>query len=203
LIVDDQESERSARAMSIGCCFWNSEIDTAINGEDFRNWLKKNHKKERKIEIILDKRHTGKPAPTHKELMEEAICFGWIDTIIKKIDNETYLRTFVKRNEKSKWSNNTLSYAKDLIKRKVMTPEGLKFYKLGLKILPHDHNIPKNPEMPEELKITLDKNKKAKEIFNKYPPSKKKMLYKWSIHAKLPETKTKRINRIIQGKEIS
>ncbi len=52
--------------------------------EDFRKWLSKNHDKENKIGLILHKKHTGKKSPSHHELMEEAICFGWIDTIIKK-----------------------------------------------------------------------------------------------------------------------
>ena len=54
----------------------------------WRNWLKKNHLSKRKIAVIVYKKHTGKPSPNHKELMEEAICFGWIDTTIKRFDHE-------------------------------------------------------------------------------------------------------------------
>ena len=76
--------------------------------------------------------------------MEEAICFGWIDTTIKRLDEDTYLRHFSRRNKNSKWSDNTLGYAKQLIKEKKMTPIGLEFYKEGLKKPTHDHGIPKN-----------------------------------------------------------
>ena len=86
---------------------------SAFNRNDFRKWLEENHNKETKVGIILHKRHTGKPAPTHRELIEEAICFGWIDTIIKKLDDDRYLRNFSRRNNNSKWSDNTLGYAKN------------------------------------------------------------------------------------------
>ncbi len=86
---------------------------SVFDRNDFRKWLEENHNKETKVGIILHKRHTGKPAPTHRELIEEAICFGWIDTIIKKLDDDRYLRNFSRRNNNSKWSDNTLGYAKN------------------------------------------------------------------------------------------
>ena len=172
---------------------------TAFTKDDFRKWLQEHHLTEKKVRIILHKRHTGKSAPTHRELLEEAIFFGWIDTTLKRLDENQYQRNFVKRNEKSKWSENTLGYAKELLKSGRMSAEGIKYYKLGLKTPTHDAGIPKNPEMPEELAIVLRKNKKAKHFFDKYPPSHKKMLYRWILHAKLPETRAKRIQKIIEG----
>ena len=172
---------------------------SAFDRNDFRKWLEENHNKETKVGIILHKRHTGKPAPTHRELIEEAICFGWIDTIIKKLDDDRYLRNFSRRNNNSKWSDNTLGYAKKLIKEGKMTPMGLKFYKLGLKKPTHDEGIPKNSTMPLELKNALSIDKKAKDNFDTFSPSKKKMLYKWILRAKLPETSKKRVNTIIKS----
>jgi len=169
----------------------------ALDRNDFRKWLEKNHDKEKKVAVILHKKHTGKTSPSHRELMEEAICFGWIDTTIKKIDENKYLRYFAKRNKNSKWSDNTLSYAKDLIKRKKMTKVGIEFYKEGLKKPTHDHGIPKNPDMPQELKKALEKNNKAMENFSKFSPSVKRTFYRWILRAKMPETKDKRIKQII------
>ena len=174
-----------------------TETITAFSKGDFKKWLRKNHKKERKVSVIVYKKHTGKSL-THRELVDEAICFGWIDTTIKRLDEDRYMRNFTKRNKNSRWSENTLRYGKELIKKGKMTPEGLRFYKLGFKKLPHDHDIPKNPNMPEELKKALSKNKKAKEKFDNLAPSKKKMFYRWIIRAKLLETKKKRIRKIIE-----
>ncbi len=170
----------------------------ALNRNDFRKWLKQNHEKENKVAVILYKKHTGKPAPSHRELMEEAICFGWIDTTIKRLDENKYIRTFSKRNKNSKWSDNTLGYAKELLKQKKLTPVGLKFYKEGLKRPTLDSEIPKNPNMPIELKKALNKNKKAEKNFEKFPPSTKKMLYRWILSGKLKETRIKRIKSIVE-----
>jgi uncharacterized protein YdeI (YjbR/CyaY-like superfamily) len=170
---------------------------TAYSRKDFRDWLKKNHAKERRVAVVLHKRHTGKDAPTHRELLEEAICFGWVDTTIKRLDEDTFLRHFAKRSQKSKWSDNTLSYAKDLIKRKLMTPTGLEYYKAGLSRPTHDHGIPRNPDMPLELKQALSKNKTAQANFEAFPPSTKRMLYRWLLRAKLAPTRAKRVNQIV------
>src|SRR3989344_5714710 len=107
--------------------------------EDFSNWLAKNHTKERKIGLVIHKKHTGKKSPSHHELMLEGIRYGWIDTTIKRLDENKFIRFFVKRNEKSRWSYNTLGYAKKLIREKKMAPSGLKAYNEGRKNLPHDY----------------------------------------------------------------
>ena len=166
------------------------------NSKDFRNWLMKNHLNKNRVILILYKRHTGKPAPSHRELIEEAICFGWIDTTVKKLNDNMYLRNFVKRTKNSRWSLNTLSYAKQLIKENRMSPEGLRVYKEGLKKLPHDYGVSKNPEMIPDFKLELSRNK-ILEKFEELPPSKKKVILRWIIRARLPETRKKRIKKMI------
>jgi uncharacterized protein YdeI (YjbR/CyaY-like superfamily) len=175
---------------------------TAFTRDDFRKWLAGNHDKEDKVSVIVYKKHTGKPSPSHKELMEEAICFGWIDTVIKKLDENRYIRTFSRRNKNSKWSNNTISYAKDLIKRKKMTSAGLKFYKEGLKKPTHDFGIPKNPDMPVELKIALSKHKIAKDNFENFSASIKRTFYRWILRAKRDETRNKRIKVTVEKAKV-
>jgi len=173
-----------------------------LSFKDFRKWLTKNHDKENKVSLVLYKKHTGKSSPSHKELMEEAICFGWIDTTVKRFDENKYIRNFSKRNNNSKWSDNTQNYAKELIKQKRMTPTGLKFYKEGLKRPTHDFGIPKNPDIPLELKIGLNKNKKARKNFDSFPASTKKMIYRWILRGKREETKSKRIRITVEKAEI-
>ncbi|MBS3102150.1 YdeI/OmpD-associated family protein [Candidatus Woesearchaeota archaeon] len=169
----------------------------AFSRKDFRKWLEKNHETENKVAVIIYKKHTGKPFPSHRELIEEAICFGWIDTTIKRIDEDKFLRNFAKRNKNSKWSDNTLSYAKDLIKRGLMTSTGLKYYDEGLSRPTHDHGIPKNPAMSKELEEELKKNKAAWKNFNDFPPSAKRTFYRWLLRIKGEETRKKRIKQIV------
>ena len=170
-----------------------------LDRNDFRQWLIKNHDKETRVAVVLHKKHTGKPSPTHRELMEEAICFGWIDTTVKRIDENKFLRNFSRRNKNSKWSDNTLRYAKQLAKQGKMTEAGLRFYREGLKKPTHDHGIPKNPTIPLELKQALAKDKNAKEVFDTFSPSKKKMLYRWILGARLAATRQKRIATILEA----
>jgi uncharacterized protein YdeI (YjbR/CyaY-like superfamily) len=171
---------------------------TAYKKEDFRKWLAKNHESESRVIVIVYKKHTGKPTPTHRELIEEAISFGWIDTTIRRIDEDKFARTFCKRTKNSRWSDNTLKYAKQIIKEGRMSEQGLKFYKLGLAKPTHDHEIPKNPSMPAEIKTALSKNKKAEKNFNSFPPSAKKMIYRWYLRAKLSKTREQRIKKIVK-----
>ena len=170
---------------------------TIFRAIEFRMWLAKNHKKEHKLAVVVYKKHTGKPFPTHRELIEAAICFGWIDTTIRRRDEDTFVRHFSRRTEKSKWSDNTLSYAKRLVKEGRMSPEGKRFYALGKAKPTHDHGIPKNPDMPLDLKMALAKNAKAKKAVDAFPPSTKRTLYRWILRGKQAATREKRVKQII------
>lgn len=179
---------------------------TIHNIEQWQKWLKKHHLAEEKVFLISYKRHTGKDFITHREQIEGALCYGWIDTTVKKIDEDRYGRYFVKRKNTANWSKNTLSYAKQLLEEGLMSAQGKKMYLLGLKKNPLDHDIPDNPTVPKELKSALSKNKKAKATFESYPPSFKKGVLRWLYRAKRAETKEKRIKQIFeaakQGKRV-
>lgn len=165
------------------------------NAKEWRAWLKKNHKKEKKVYVIKYKKHTGKDSLSHRDSLHEAICFGWIDTTVKRLDEDRYRRCFVKRNNNCKWSKNTVKYAKELIKKGKMEPEGLKYYKIGLKNTIY-RNMPKNLKTPKDLLEKLMKNKKAQENFNNLAPSYKRQYLIWIERAKRPETRQKRIKEV-------
>lgn len=170
---------------------------TVFSAKEFRAWLRKNHKKEDKLAVVVHKKHTGKAFPTHREMIEEAICYGWIDTTIKRLDEDTFLRHFSRRNGNSKWSDNTLSYAKRLLAEGKMSPEGMRFYEMGKAKPTHDHGIPKNPGMPIELKKALAKNPKAKKVVEAYPPSIKRGIFRTILRGKQAATREKTVQRII------
>lgn len=165
--------------------------------EDWKHWLGKNHITEKKVGMISYKKHTGKSSISHRAAMEEAICFGWIDTTLKKLDEDRYVRFFVRRGDKANWSKNTLSYANRLLKEGRMSPQGILRYEQGLRKKPHDDGIPANPSMPDELRRALNKSKIALQEFEKFSPSRKKMFYRLILKAKSNETKNKRIRKII------
>ena len=179
---------------------------TVRSREQWRNWLKENHLSEEKVRLISYKKHTGKKLINHRAQIEEAICFGWIDTTVKRLDEDRFCRLFVKRKVSANWSKNTLSYGKMLLKSGKMSGYGRKMYLLGKKKRPIDHDVPDSLESPDDLKKALSKNKKAKNGFENYSPSVRKSYLKWLFMAKRKETRLKRIKQILsaasQGKKI-
>lgn len=172
------------------------EVD-AKNSKEWRAWLKKNHLKETRVNLIVHKKHTGKKFLTHKEQIYDAICFGWIDTTLKRLDEDRYRRTFVRRNEKSKWSENTLRYGKEMIEKGLMSEFGLKMYNLGKSKPIYGAGIPKDPDTPEYLKKVL-KKEKLLDKFESLSKSKKRMFLRWLLGAKQKETIDKRVKQIIE-----
>jgi uncharacterized protein YdeI (YjbR/CyaY-like superfamily) len=168
------------------------------DSKEWRDWLDKNHIIENKVAVIRYKKHTGKPSPSHMELMHEAICFGWIDTTVKRIDDKKYLINFSRRSDKSRWSDNTLSYGKMLIEQGKMSVEGLKHYHAGLKRPSLDFGVPKNPKMPLDLKKELEKDKIAKENFDNFAPSYRRTYLRWIEKTKNKESREKRVNEVVK-----
>jgi uncharacterized protein YdeI (YjbR/CyaY-like superfamily) len=170
----------------------------AKNRKEWRRWLRKNHKKESKGSLIKYKKHTGKPSLTSKEAMEEAICFGWIDTTVNRLDEERYMQRFSKRSKNSRWSKNTLRYAKNLLEQGKMSKAGIEAYEKGLKRKPFDHKRSKNPKTPQDLIKELDKSRKAMENFEKMAKSYRRFYIWWIEDAKRIETRKKRIKEVVK-----
>ncbi|MDH4246383.1 MAG: YdeI/OmpD-associated family protein [Deltaproteobacteria bacterium] len=151
--------------------------------------------------LISYKKHTGKSAITHRESVEEAVCFGWIDTIMKSIDEDRFGRIFVRRKPGANWSKNTLRYAEEMIAAGKMTAEGLAAFRMGVKKKPIDHDRPGEWTVPDDLGLALSNNPAALRVFQAYPPSVKKTHLSWLFTAKKPETREKRIRKIIDAAE--
>lgn len=166
---------------------------------EWRTWLEKNHLTETKITLIKHKKHTCKPTINNREAMDEAICFGWIDTTVQRIDEDRYSQNFVKRNKNSRWSVNTLARGKELLENGLMSEHGIKMYKEGLAKGAYDVDLPKNPDVPKDLKIILNKNKILKKNFENLSSTARKIHLRNILRAKLPETREKRIAELIKN----
>ncbi|MFH0869886.1 MAG: YdeI/OmpD-associated family protein [archaeon] len=94
--------------------------------KDWRSWLRKNHTKEKVIWLIYFKKSSGKPRIPYNDAVEEALCFGWIDSTIKAVDDERYAQRFTPRSPKSMLSEMNKERIRRLIKNKKMTAAGLK-----------------------------------------------------------------------------
>jgi uncharacterized protein YdeI (YjbR/CyaY-like superfamily) len=93
------------------------------NPKDWRNWLKKNYKSEREIWLIYPKTGTGKPRIQYNDAVEEALCFGWIDSIIKTLDKESTVQRFSPRKPKAKYSQANIERLRSLVSQKKVIKE--------------------------------------------------------------------------------
>ena len=163
--------------------------------EKWRKWLEKNHAKKKDVWLLYYKAHTGKKRIPYDDAVEEAICFGWIDTTVKKVDHESFAQRFTPRNPKSSWSETNLMRARKMILEGKMAKSGLE--KLGNAL---NEKIKKKNSMstPKDLKEALGKKPRALENFMKYPPSHKRHYLWWLADAKKPETRKRRIKKVVE-----
>lgn len=163
----------------------------------WRKWLEKNHAKEKNVRLVLLRKNATSPGIRYEEAVEEALCYGWIDSTVNKRDEESYLIYFAQRNPKSKWSNSNKIRVARLIKEGLMKPPGQAMIDLAKKTGTWNLlDAVENLEMPEDLQKRLNKNKTALKNFEAFSPSSKKMIFNWILDAKRPETRERRIDRV-------
>lgn len=96
------------------------------NRNEWRKWLEKNHDKEKEVWLVYYRKITEKPTVSYNDSVEEALCFGWIDSIEKGVDAERFMGRFTPRKPKSNWSESNRARAKRLIEQGLMTASGRK-----------------------------------------------------------------------------
>lgn len=168
--------------------------------EEWREWLEDNHHCQEGIWLVYYKKHTGKPRIPYEDAVEEALCFGWIDSIVKRVDEETYVQKFTPRRKRSVWSKLNKVRAIRLIKSGRMTPLGLEKIEEAKKngIWQNAYTSKKRVEMPEDLKDALSSNKIAESFFNVLTPSNKNRYINWVNFARRQETRNNRIIKVVK-----
>lgn len=169
------------------------------NREQWRDWLSENHATAAGVWLVFYKKETSKPTIAYEAVVEEALCFGWIDSIIKKIDAAKYARKFTPRSDKSKWSQLNKKRANKMIKQGRMTEVGLAKIRTAKEtgLWDKDDRPQISLHIPLEFAKALAHNKKAKENFEKLAPTYRKHYIGWITIAKRPETKKRRIEESI------
>ena len=165
----------------------------------WREWLEKNHEKEDSIWVLYYKVKSGQPSITWDEAVNEALCFGWIDSTKKTIDSESYIQYFSKRKPKSNWSRVNKDKVDLLIKEGKMRPSGLQSIEIARKngsweLLDSIEEL----VVPDDLKAALDKSSNY-EFYENLSRSKKKLVLYWVVVAKKAETRQKRIKEVVSS----
>jgi len=165
------------------------------NSSEWRGWLSRHYDKETEIWLVFYKKETKKPTMGYEQAVEEALCFGWIDSIIKKIDDASYARKFTPRKEQSMWSASNKRRVKKLLEEGKMTEIGLVKIEAAKKSgwWDKDNRPEVSLDIPPEFEQALKKNSKARANFEELALSYRKHYIIWIAMAKGKETRERRI----------
>lgn len=166
---------------------------------EWRIWLEKNHDTISGVYLIFYKVDSEMPSMRWEEAVKVALCFGWIDSTVKKLDEERRRQYFCPRNIKSVWSKLNKTYIKELIENDLMHLSGIEKIKIAKKngswiALDDVENL----IIPKELQIAFDKNTTAFENYNSFAPSYRKSYLYWLNQAKRAQTRKNRIEQIVK-----
>lgn len=153
--------------------------------------------------MIYYKKHTGKPSIPYDDSVEEALCFGWVDSIIKKIDDRKFARKFTPRTDKSRWSEANKKRVEKMIKEGRMTEAGLARIREAKDSgewfeIPASSRYRERLVVPSYLKDALSANEKASDYFGKLAESYKRNFVGWIDSAKKEETRRRRLAEAIR-----
>lgn len=165
--------------------------------KQWRRWLEENHLSSQSVWLVMYKKDSDKNSITWSEAVDVALCFGWIDSKKVKIDHEKSHQFFSKRKPKSTWSKINKDKVQRLIDAGQMTPSGYECIEIAKKngwwtILDSVEKL----IVPEDLEEALTKYKGSKEFFLSLSKTDKKLMLKWVVLARRPETRQRRIDQI-------
>ncbi len=177
--------------------------DTALfftTKDDWRAWLEAHHATAGEVWLILYKKHTDKPGLSLEEAVEEALCFGWIDGVLRPIDEEKYALRYSPRKSGSVWSETNKRRVRKLIKQGRMTEAGLAKIKEAkvngewrAAALRED-----TTNIPDDLRQALKANAQARRNFDRLAPSHKRQYIYWITSAKTDKTRLRRIQETVR-----
>lgn len=161
----------------------------------WRKWLARHHETGKEIWLVFHKQHTGRTSIAYKDALDEALCFGWVDSLIKRLDDDRYARKFTPRRPDSVWSTiNRKRYA-------ALRAEG-RLMPAGLERAPTKKtcDVPTQScsRVPDYMREALRKRPKAQRHFESLAPSHRRLYIGWIDSAKREETKKRRLAEAIR-----
>ncbi len=164
--------------------------------KQFRRWLERRHDKESEIWIAFAKKGSGKKSITYEEAVDEALCFGWIDTLVKRLDDYYYMQRFVPRKRGSNWSKINLDKFDALAAEGRMTEAGRA--KRPKDVAPPPRRIHASDPIPDFVARELALHPVAKTNFHALAPAQRRDYLRWITEAKREETRARRLAKAIE-----
>ena len=166
----------------------------ARNCEQWREWLAKHHDSESEVWLVFHKRRTERPSIAYDDAVNEALCFGWIDSLVKRLDDDRFARKFTPRKPDSRWSTANR-------KRFAQLQAGGRLTPAGLQRAPTDRSgdapRPSLSKVPRYIEQALNSRPAARNYFESLAPSYRRMYIAWIDSAKQPETKARRLREAV------
>ncbi|MCC6279425.1 MAG: YdeI/OmpD-associated family protein [Saprospiraceae bacterium] len=177
------------------------EIETfcPATRQEWRLWLQENHVSKQSVWLVQHKVKSGKPSISWSEAVDEALCFGWIDSTRKTIDHETFIQFFCKRKPNSVWSKINKAKVQHLIAEGLMMQAGYDSVERAKQngswaMLDDVEEL----TIPADLETAFHTNPGSMDFFSGLSKSVRKSILQWLVLAKRPETRQKRINEIAE-----
>jgi uncharacterized protein YdeI (YjbR/CyaY-like superfamily) len=172
------------------------------SSSEFRKWLEKNHAIETDLWVGFYKIKSGIKSITYQEAVDQALCFGWIDGIKKKVDELSYTHRFTSRKSNSNWSSTNIKRVGELSRLGLMHPSGIKIFNRRDKEKIKQYIIERKIQTLDKSYIQIfQKQEKAWNFFLSQAPSYQKLASLWVMSAKKEETRLRRLNILIEDSE--
>jgi len=169
------------------------------NRRNWRAWLEKNNDTAKEVWLIYYKKHARKPSISYEASVEEALCYGWVDSIIKRLDDDRCARKFTPRKGASVWSESNKRRAERMIRDGRMTEAGMAKIREARKrgVWSKTQEASKELIVPAFIQNTLAQNEKASLFFETLANSYKRQIVRWVSSAQKEETKIRRLTEVI------
>jgi uncharacterized protein YdeI (YjbR/CyaY-like superfamily) len=166
---------------------------------EFRAWLEEHHETATEVFVGYWKKATGKPSLVWSEAVDEALCFGWIDSVARGVDDERYAQRFTPRKNMSNWSAVNIAKVERLRAEGRLRPAGEAAFALRRddKTAIYSYEQRKNPQLEPDEQAQLEADAAAWAYLSSKPPSYRKPALWWVISAKKPETRARRLATLI------
>lgn len=172
------------------------------SSSEFRKWLEKNHGKATELWVGFYRKGSGRTGISYQESVDEALCFGWIDGVKKKVDDTRYTHRFSPRKSRSIWSAVNIAKVRELTAQGRMAPAGLAAFESRDEKRSVQYSYEREScAFDADLESRFRANAKAWEFFQKQPPGYRRTLTWWVVSAKKEETRLKRLATLIEESE--
>jgi uncharacterized protein YdeI (YjbR/CyaY-like superfamily) len=164
---------------------------------DWRKWLARHHASEPEVWLIFHKQHTGLTSIAYSDALDEALCFGWVDSLVKRLDEKRYARKFTPRRPDSRWSEVNRKRYGQLKAQGRLKPAGIARPPTRRGSAPRPQRLELPAKLPAYMAAALRKHARARRYFENLPPEQRRRYFAWIESAKRQETKLKRLKEAI------